>query len=430
MANFLYIGINAQGKQVKGHLEATSERHARQLLREQGLFPRKLVASNKTASNKPVNNKTLAKPVINKASKKPRLKVAKPAKTTASGQMSYDQTALFARQLATLLAAGLPLEAALHTLGRQAETPKQASLLHQLRSRVREGHSLAASLANWPKTFSNLFIALVAAGEQAGRLDAVLARLADYLETSQKQRQKARMAMVYPVLLTLVSLSIVIALMTFVVPRIVSQFDHSGQTLPAITRGLIAISDFLTAWGWLLAAALLAVIAFTRWLLSKPKQRLNWHKYQLRLPFIGKLVRALNTARLARTLAILTASGLPLLEALKVARNTLSNDYLRQLTEHVTNEVREGVSLNKALENTGAFPPMLVYMVASGEASGELDQMLARVADLQDSEFQQKVEVTLGLFEPLMILFMGAVVLSIVLAILLPIMQLNDVLKI
>ncbi|WP_114417811.1 type II secretion system inner membrane protein GspF [Marinospirillum perlucidum] len=404
MDSFRYQALDRQGKTQKGVLEADSERHARQLLRDRGLFPRKVEISHGKAER------------------------TSPTRS-AAGHLSHDQKTLFTRQLATLVAAGLPLENALETLSKQAETDKQRSLLLGLRTRVREGHSLADSLKAWPQTFQSLYIALVAAGEKAGRLDQVLQRLADYLETTQKQRQKAGMALVYPVLLTLVSLGIVIALMTFVVPRIVSQFDHAGQTLPAITRALIWISDTLRDWGLLLACLLVGGFLLVRFLLSKPRLRLAWHRRQLSLPLVGKLGRALNTARLARTVAILTGSGIPLLEALKVARQTLGNLYMQQKVEGIIDQVREGVSLHRALEASEEFPPMMVYMVASGEASGELDQMLTRVADLQDGEFQQKVDVSLALFEPLMILFMGGVVLTIVLAILLPIMQLNDVLN-
>lgn len=410
MASFKYQALDKQGKVIKGVLEAESERHARQLLRDQGLFPRKVQAG---AAEKDLQSRGF-----------------KPSKKSAAGLLSHDQKTLFTRQLATLVAAGLPLESALETLARQAETEKQRSLIQGVRSRVREGHSLAITLKNWPKTFDNLYCALVAAGEKAGRLDQVLMRLADYLETSQKQRQKARMAMVYPLVLTFVSLGIIIALMSFVVPRIVSQFDHAGQTLPAITRGLIWLSDAIRDWGVAAAVVMVLVVIGLRFLLTKPSIKLKWHGKQLKLPMLGRLVKALNTARLARTVAILTASGIPLLDALQVARNTLNNVFLQQVVDGLIDQVREGVSLHRALEQSGQFPPMMTYMVASGEASGELDQMLVRVADLQDNEFQQKVEVVLTLFEPLMILFMGGVVLTIVLAILLPIMQLNDVLKI
>jgi len=408
MDSFRYQALDTQGKAKKGVLEAETERHARQLLRDQGLFPRKVERSSGRKSGE------------HQGLKKPK---------AAAGHLSHDQKTLFTRQLATLVAAGLPLENALETLSKQAETDKQRSLLLGLRTRVREGHSLADSLKNWPSSFQDLYVALVAAGEKAGRLDQVLMRLADYLETSQKQRQKATMALVYPVLLTLVSLAIVIALMSFVVPRIVSQFDHAGQTLPVITRGLIWVSDAIRDWGLVAGLALALLLLLIRMLLRKPEVRLIWHRRLLTLPMLGKLSRALNTARLARTVAILTASGIPLLEGLKVARETLGNTWMQYKVEDIVDQVREGVSLHRALEASGEFPPMMVYMVASGEASGELDAMLMRVADLQDNEFQQKVDVSLSLFEPMMILFMGGVVLTIVLAILLPIMQLNDVLN-
>lgn len=415
MASFKYQALDKQGKLIKGVLEADSERHARQLLREEALFPRKVQTTGEGKGNQATSG--------GQAKKSQR-------KKNLTGLLTHDQKTLFTRQLATLVAAGLPLETALETLARQAETEKQRSLIQGVRSKVREGHNLASTLKHWPKTFENLYCALVAAGEKAGRLDQVLMRLADYLETSQKQRQKARMAMAYPVVLTLVSLGIVIALMSFVVPRIVSQFDHAGQTLPAITRGLIWLSDAIRDWGLVAGGFFLLLVLAVRFLLSKPSIKLKWHARQLKLPMLGRLVKALNTARLARTVAILTASGIPLLDALQVARNTLNNVFLQQVVDGLIDQVREGVSLNRALEQSGHFPPMMTYMVASGEASGELDQMLVRVADLQDNEFQQKVDVALTLFEPLMILFMGGVVLTIVLAILLPIMQLNDVLKI
>ena len=415
MASFKYQALDKQGGVIKGVIEADSERHARQLLREESLFPRKVqaAAAGKTSEDAGAG----------------QIKNRQPKKNRA-GLLSHDQKTLFTRQLATLVAAGLPLETALETLAKQAETEKQRSLIQGVRSKVREGHNLAATLKHWPKTFDNLYCALVAAGEKAGRLDQVLIRLADYLETSQKQRQKAQMALVYPVMLTFVSLAIVIALMSFVVPRIVSQFDHAGQTLPAVTRGLIWLSDAIRDWGVAAGIVLVLTIVAVRFLLTKPAIRLKWHGRQLKLPLLGRLIKALNTARLARTVAILTASGIPLLDALQVARNTLNNDFLQQVVDGLIDQVREGISLNRALELSGHFPPMMTYMVASGEASGELDQMLVRVADLQDNEFQQKIDMVLALFEPIMILVMGGVVLTIVLAILLPIMQLNDVLKI
>lgn len=441
MASFKYVAIDSRGKQVKGVLEADSERHARQALRDEQLIPRRLqllagtVSPSKTSANTTSTAK-VSQGVGDQAKNTPavatkffadwRLGAAK----AVAGSLNHEQKSLFTRQLATLVAAGLPLETALETLARQAETDKQRGLIQGIRAGVREGHSLALTLRQWPKTFDNLYSALVAAGEKAGKLDQVLMRLADYLETSQKQRQKARMAMVYPIVLTLVSLSIIVALMSFVVPRIVSQFEHAGETLPTITRVLIWLSDAINNYGLLLLLIGAGLFLGWRWLLSKPAFRLKWHRQQLQLLLVGRLIKALNTARLARTLAILTASGIPLLDALQVAKNTLNNDYLQQVAEGLIDQVREGVSLHRALEQSGQFPPMMTYMVASGEASGELDQMLVRVADLQDSEFQQRIEVVLGLFEPLMILGMGAIVLSIVLAILLPIMQLNNVLQI
>ncbi len=401
MATFRYLALTAAGERKRSVIQADSELRARQLLRDQGLFPRELKAVAEAGESRWRRRR---------------------------GGVSQAQICDLTRQLATLVAAAIPLADALHTLAQQSEVEAVRGLLLELLGQVREGYTLADSLRRFPASFTPMYCALVEAGERSGRLGAVLERLADYQEQVQKQRHKAMTALIYPAVLLLVSLGVVIGLMSFVVPKLTEQFLQSGQALPLITRVLIAISDGLVRFGPLLLLLLGAGVLWGQWLLRRPHWAFRRDALLLRLPKVGALIQLLNSARLARSLAILVNSGVPLLEALQVACATLGNRVIRQAVEQVIDEVRSGLPLHKALAASGHFPPMLLNMVASGEASGTLDQMLERVANDQERSFGQRVDVTLALFEPLMILLMGAIVLFIVLAILLPIMQLNQAL--
>jgi general secretion pathway protein F len=295
-----------------------------------------------------------------------------------------------------------------------------------VRGSLAEGVGLARSLARQGGVFSTLYCALVEAGERSGRLAQVLERLAEHLEQVQRQQHKARTALIYPAVLMGVSLAVVIGLMTFVVPKLTEQFAHAGQSLPWITTLLIGISNTLVLLGpWLLGAAVLSVV-LGKLLLRKPHWCLRRDDLLLRLPQVGVLLQVLESARLSRSLAILVGSGVPLLEALQVATATVNNRRIRLALERVSSEVKGGVSLHRALEASGHFPPLLLNMVASGEASGTLPDMLERVADNQERGFARQVDTAMALFEPLMILVMGGVVLFIVMAVLLPIMQLNQ----
>ncbi|RZV56177.1 MAG: type II secretion system protein GspF, partial [Pseudomonadales bacterium] len=267
----------------------------------------------------------------------------------------------------------------------------------------------------------------VAAGESAGHLDAVLEKLADYTEASQSSRQKIQMAMIYPCILFFMAIGVVTALMVFVVPDVVKVFNTQGAQLPAITRGLIATSDFITERGMLLLVAIIALVVLFRWALRNPEFKLAWHRRLLGMPLVGRLVRGTNTAQFASTLSILTASGVPLVESLKIAGQVLQNHWLRRLIGDATQQVQEGTSLNQALSNGGYFPPMMLHMIASGEQSGELDQMLDRTATAQQRDLEATIGVMLGVLEPFMLLFMGVCVFVIVLAILLPIVNLNTI---
>ncbi len=396
MPTYRYLAVDLAGKTRKASLQADSERHARQLLREQGLFARQLQRQE----------------VGNRQPRRQRLSRAQLCELT--------------RQLATLTGAGIPLVDALGTLERQLRQPALHSVLVALRGSLAEGLGLARSLARQGAPFTGLYCALVEAGERSGRLAQVLERLADHLEQVQRQQHKARTALIYPCVLMGVSLAVVVGLMSFVVPRLTEQFAHSGQSLPLITRLLIGASEALLLAGpWLLGAAVLGAAGAAR-LLRRPHWCLRRDDLLLRLPRVGALLRVLESARLSRSLAILVGSGVPLLEALQVATATLENRRIRLALERVQVDVQGGVSLHRALDASGQFPPMLLNMVASGEASGTLPDMLERVADNQERGFARQVDTVMALFEPLMILVMGAVVLFIVLAVLLPIMQLNQ----
>lgn len=396
MPTYRYQAVDLAGRTLKASLQADSERHARQLLREQGLFARQLQVQG-TAQVLPRRQR-----------------------------VSRAQLCELTRQLATLTGAGIALVDALATLERQLVEPALRNLLVGVRGALAEGLGLARSLARQGGVFSALYCALVEAGERSGRLAQVLERLADHLEQVQRQQHKARTALIYPCVLMGVSLAVVVGLMSFVVPKLTEQFAHSGQSLPLITRLLIGTSEALVLAGpWLLGAGVLGAVGVAR-LLRQPHWCLRRDDLLLRLPRIGALLRVLESARLSRSLAILAGSGVPLLEALQVATATLENRRIRLAMERVQGDVQSGVSLHRALDTSGQFPPMLLNMVASGEASGTLPDMLERVADNQERGFARQVDTVMALFEPLMILFMGAVVLFIVLAVLLPIMQLNQ----
>ncbi|MDH1658336.1 type II secretion system inner membrane protein GspF [Pseudomonas mosselii] len=394
MPTYRYQAVDMSGKAHKASVQADSERHARQLLREQGLFARQLQRHDSTQSRRQ--------------------------------RLTRAQLCELTRQLATLIGAGIPLVDALATLERQLRQPALHAVLVTLRGSLAEGLGLARSLARQGAPFTGLYCALVEAGERSGRLGQVLARLADHLEQVQRQRHKARTALIYPAVLMGVSLAVVIGLMTFVVPKLTEQFAHSGQSLPLITSLLIGISQGLVHAGPYLLALAIGLAVAGGWLLRKPHWRLRRDDLLLRLPRVGALLQVLESARLARSLAILCGSGVVLLEALQVATETIGNLRIHAAMAQVRQQVQGGTSLHRALDGAGQFPPLLVNMVGSGEASGTLADMLERVADDQERGFARQVDTAMALFEPLMILVMGAVVLFIVLAVLLPIMQLNQ----
>ena len=401
MAAFEYLALDNQGRQQKGLLEADSPRQARQQLRERNWSPLEI--------------------------KQAKAREEKSRSGLSFGQgLSARDLALVTRQLATLVQAALPIEEALRAAAAQSTTPRIKSMLLAVRARVMEGHSLAASLKEYPSAFPDLYRATVAAGEHAGHVALVLEQLADYTEQRQQSRQKIQLALLYPVILMVASLTIVGFLLGYVVPDVVKVFVNTGQELPALTRGLIAASDLVKHWGWLFLLLGGAGVFGLRQALRDENLRRRWHALILRIPLVGRLARATNTARFASTLAILTRSGVPLVEALSIAAAVIANLRIRDKVIEAAQKVREGSSLTRALDATEEFPPMMLHMIASGEKSGELDQMLARTARNQENDLAAQIALLVGLFEPFMLVFMGAVVLVIVLAILLPILSLNQ----
>ena len=400
MATFSYKALDAKGKQKKGTQEADSARMLRQQLRNAGMTPLEVEAIS-------AKRKKAGKPFFQS-----KIKTA--------------DLALITRQLSTLIASSIPIEESLQAVADQCDNPKIKDMISSVRGGVIEGYSLADSMRSYPMIFDNLFCAMVAAGEKSGHLEKVLDRLADYAEQRQEMKSKMMQALIYPIVLTLVAISVVAILLTSVVPQVVGQFQHMGADLPASTTFLIAASDAVSAYGiYFVGLCVIAFLLFKQHL-KKAKNQLRFDRYLLTVPIVGKVVNELNTARFARTLSILNSSAVPLLDAMSIAGDVLSNQYIRLKVGEAAERVREGTSLGRALESTKLFPPMMLHMIMSGERSGELGNMLERSADNQDKQFSAQVTLALGLFEPALVISMACVVLFIVAAILQPILALNN----
>lgn len=401
MPAFEYIALDVKGKEEKGILEADNVRQVRQLLRDSNLTPLEVNQVQKSEN-------------------------ANKNKKQRAGKVKAADLALLTRQLATLVQSGSPLEEALSTTAKQTEKRNVKHILSAVRSRVVEGHSLAEGFKTFPSVFPDMYRATVAAGEQSGHLDAVLERMADYTETRQETQQRIANAMFYPVILTILSILIVVGLLVFIVPKIINVFDNVGQELPAMTQILISISDFFRAYGLYLGIGLVLAFVIFKQMIKIPRWKSAYHKFLLRLPIVGRMTRGLNTARFARTLSILASSGVPILDAMSISAQVVQNLPMRTAVEDAAVKVREGMTINRALEQSSYFPPMTVHLIASGESSGRLDEMLERAAIQQERETDGMMTKMLGIFEPVLILVMGSVVLLIVLSILLPILNLNQ----
>ncbi len=401
MGAFEYTALDAKGRQRKGVIEGDTPRQVRQILREQGLLPVSVEEVSQRAQR------------------------SRRASPWFRWRLSAADLALITRQLATLVRSGMPVEEALKAVSQQTEKPRVKSVIMGVRSRVLEGHPLAVALGDFPQIFSELYRTTVAAGEQSGHLDVVLERLADYTEGRQAMRQKLALSLLYPALVTVVAVGVILLLMSYVVPQVVEMFAHVGQELPWLTRALIATSDALQDYGPAALGVLLLGLLLGAALLRREGPRRRFHALLLRLPLVGKVVRGLNTARFARTFAILTASGVPVLEGMRLSAQVIGNLPMREAVLAAARRVREGSGIKQALEAEGHFPPMVLHLIASGEASGNLEAMLERAAESQERELETTVAALVGVFEPFMILVMGGVVLVIVLAIMVPILDMN-----
>jgi general secretion pathway protein F len=401
MGAFEYTAVDNGGKEHKGVIEGDTPKRVRAQLRERDLLPLTVIEiAEKEASRQ--------------------------QSFTIRRTLSAADLALITRQIATLVHASMPLEESLTAVGEQSEIPRIKSIVMGVRAKVMEGHTLADGLSDFPKAFPELYRATVAAGEQSGHLDTVLERLADYTEGRQELRQKVMNAMIYPVVLTVLAIGIVSLMLVYVVPKVVGVFANTGQELPGLTTALITLSEFLSDYG----LVLLAGIGIGAWLLHRllknPGPRRKRDLLLLRLPVVGRIIRGFNTARFTRTLSILAGSGVPVLESLQISGEVIGNLPMRDAVTYAAARIREGAAIGKSLGESGHFPPLCIHLISSGEASGELGSMLDRAAQNQEREIDGLIAALLGILEPALIISMGGIVLMIVLAILLPIFELNQ----
>jgi len=398
---FEYTALDAGGKELKGILEGDTPRHIRQLLREKSLLP---VTVSEVAQKEAKRQRSFS-----------LIRGVSPA-----------DLSLLTRQLATLVRAGLPLEESLLAVSQQTEKPRVQSIVLGVRSRVMEGHTLANGFSEFPRVFPEIYRATVSAGEQSGHLDNILERLADYTESREQMRQKVLGALMYPIVLSVMCAVIVSGLLVFVVPKVVSVFQSTKAQLPLSTRVLIGTSGFLRDYGiYLLIGLIIAIFLFRRWL-RNPANRRRWHRLQLRIPVAGKLNRGFNTARFTRTFSILSGSSVPVLEAMRIAGEVVTNLPMRDAVTDAAARVREGAPIGRSLSVSKLFPPMTIHLISSGESSGELDSMLERSAISQERELDGLLNTMVGLLGPLLIVLMGMFVMGIVFAMLMPIFEMNN----
>jgi general secretion pathway protein F len=410
MGAFEYVAVDSAGREHKGVLEGDTPRHVRQLLREQSMLP---------VAVKEVTEQETSHAGVGTG----RLSIK------FQRGLSAADLSLITRQLATLVKSSLPLEEALLAVSQQTDKPRVRNIMLGVRSKVMEGHTLADGLAEFPNSFPEVYRATIAASEQSGHLDAVMERLADYTENREALRSRTLGAMLYPVLLFVVCVAIVFFLLVSVVPKVVEVFRNSEAELPLLTQALIAGSDFMRAYGVFLVVGIVAAIWLFRRSLRIESNRRRWHEFLLRLPLIGKVVRGSNTARFARTLSTLTASTVPVLDALRISGEVVTNLPMKAAVNDAAVRVREGAAIGRSLGASRLFPPMMIHLISSGESSGELDTMLERAAQHQERELDSVLQAVVGLLGPLMILLMGGLVLVIVMAMLLPIFELNQLVK-
>lgn len=399
MTAFRYRALDREGVEKTGVMEADTSRSARTLLREQGLFP--IEVDSVTNRNTGHSGRRMA-----------------PAELT-----------LLSRQWSTLLASGLTVEESLAALIEQAESDDSRQVLAGVRSEILSGFSLRAALDRYPRAFPEIYRASVAAGERSGELARIMVQLADYLERAHALRQKTLQALIYPIIVAVVATLVIVGLMAYVVPQVVTVFEQGNQSLPLLTRLLILLSDFVRNWGWVFTGLLAAGIGAAHYVLRTTPARRAWDRSLLRLPFVGRHLRTLDATRFSGTLAILTASGVPLLSALEAGSQVVTRLPLKDALAEAIERVREGQSLSRALGATRAFPPLLIHMIANGESTGRLDALLERAAALQQQEYENRTATLTSLLEPLLLLIMGSLVLLIVMAVMQPIIEINTLLR-
>jgi len=404
MGAFEYLALDKSGKNFKGLLEGDTAKHVRQILRDRNMYPIKVTE------------------VARKESGRQRNFILK-------RRLSSGELALVTRQLATLSKVGLPLEEALLVVSQQNEDPRIQSILLGVRSRVMEGHTLATGLSDFPHAFPELYRTTIAAGEQSGHLDAVLERLANFTESRQILQQQIKNALIYPIVLVITAVAIISFMLAYVVPKVVYIFENYDQQLPLLTRIMMTSSGFIRDYWFALIVFVVAFIFIIRYVLKQEGPKRSYHLLLLRLPIISKLTRGINTARFTQTLSILSGSGVPILESLRIASQVVVNVPMRAAVEEATLRVREGEMISKSLATSKLFPPMTTNLISSGEASGRLEEMLAHAANNQEREVDDLITTLLGIMQPLLVIFMAAIVLLIVLAILLPIFEINSLIS-
>jgi general secretion pathway protein F len=404
MGAFEFVALDKNGKESKGLLEGDTAKHVRQLLRERHLLPVRVTE------------------VAQKESRRQ-------AHFTLRRGLAAGELALLTRQLATLSQSGLPLEEALLAVSQQNENPRAQSILLGVRSRVMEGHSLADGLADFPQAFPELYRATVAAGEQSGHLDAVLERLAEFTESRQVLQQQVRNALIYPIALVITAAAIISFMLAYVVPKVVYIFENYDQQLPLLTRIMISSSDFIRGYWYVIILGVVLLVVGIRQLLKNDGPRRRYHHLLLRLPIVSKLARGINTARFTQTLSILAGSGVPILESLRIAAQVVVNMPMREAVQEASLRIREGGMISRSLAASKLFPPMTTHLIASGEASGKLQEMLSRAAINQEREVDSLIATLLGIMQPLLVIVMAIIVLLIVLAILLPIFEINNLIR-
>lgn len=401
MPAFKYKAIDQNGIEISGSIEGDTERHVRSILRDKKLIPLLIKIINKEKSGK--------------------LRFSVSRNTLSGVELAY-----FTRQLATLIKSGIPIDEALFAINEQNKKQHISDIILTIRSKILEGFTLSSSLADFPQSFPLIYSTTVSAGEQSGHLSLILEKLADFIESKQKLNQQIKNALIYPSALIVTALMVIAFMLAYVVPKVVYIFENFDQQLPLLTRIMIATSDFLINNWLLIIATSLSLFLIVRQGLKNEKNKIVAHNSILKLPIFGRLVRNMNSARFMQTLSILTSSGVPILDALKIASNVITNLPMKRAIEETTIRVSEGESISMSLSQAGLFPSLMIHMIGSGENSGRLDEMLDRATSNQEQEVENTINILLGIMQPLTVIIMAMIVLLIVLAILLPIFEINN----